>query len=473
MTPDVTHLTGRLLDVLALADQPRQDIADSLVMSRNQVRAHLSDLVRAGLWSPEAGETRVCLGVHPFAALFPLVEAEGIADLAADIRTNGLNEKIVIFGDLAAPSILDGRNRCAALRAAGLVDPPDAGRVSQIARYFRFFGPGEGSPLAFVISRNLMRRHLTDSQRAMSAARIATFKPGNPAHVRDSGMTQAEAAAALKISERAVQKARVVIEHGGDDLANRVARGGVRVSAAETVARAGADVREMTDAEIKAAAKRLREGEQAFKAERRAQRERDLAARIAAGNADLAAAGEAGRRYGVILADPEWQFVPFSIATGMDRAADNHYPTTALGVIKARPVAEVAARDCVLFLWATAPMLPEALDVMAAWGFAYKSHLVWDKVHSGTGYWFRNRHELLLVGTRGDVPAPGMGTQGPSILTEARTEHSVKPGCVFPLIERWFPNLPKLEMNARRARPGWDVWGAEAPETVKTPQNGD
>ena len=80
-------------------------------------------------------------------------------------------------------------------------------------------------------------------------------------------------------------------------------------------------------------------------------------------------------------------------------------------MIAARDVPSIAADDCVLFLWATSPMLPQALEVMKAWGFAYVSGAVWVKDRIGTGYWFRNRHELLLVGTRGNVPAPAMGTQ--------------------------------------------------------------
>ena len=85
------------------------------------------------------------------------------------------------------------------------------------------------------------------------------------------------------------------------------------------------------------------------------------------------------KKYGVILADPEWRFEPWSRTTGMDRAADNHYPTSCTEVIAARDVPSIAAKDCVLFLWATAPMLPHALLVMAAWGFDYRSQIIWVK----------------------------------------------------------------------------------------------
>jgi N6-adenosine-specific RNA methylase IME4 len=139
------------------------------------------------------------------------------------------------------------------------------------------------------------------------------------------------------------------------------------------------------------------------KRERRARREAELGERQRA---------LPDQRYGVILADPPWRFEPYSRITGMDRAADNHYPTSAFEEIKALAVGSIAAPDCVLFLWATVPMQPQAHEVMAAWGFAYKSNLVWVKDRVGTGYWSRNKHELLLIGTRGRVPAPAPGTNG-------------------------------------------------------------
>lgn len=171
------------------------------------------------------------------------------------------------------------------------------------------------------------------------------------------------------------------------------------------------------------------------------------------------------KKYGVILADPEWKFGYWS-EKAMTRAADNHYPTSVTAEIAARDVPSIAADDCVLFLWATVPMLLDALAVMKAWGFEYKSQAVWDKEIAGTGYWFRNQHELLLVGTRGDVPCPAEGDQWLSVIRERKTEHSVKPERAYQLIESYFPTVPKIELNARRARAGWDAWGFEAPSVV-------
>jgi len=165
------------------------------------------------------------------------------------------------------------------------------------------------------------------------------------------------------------------------------------------------------------------------------------------------------KKYGVIYADPEWAFETWDgLATGAE-----HYGVSTLEEIKARDVPSISAKDCVLFLWAIVPMLPHALEVMKAWDFKYVSHCIWDKEITGTGYWFINQHELLLVGTHGSVPAPAPGTQFSSIIRVRRGRHSAKPEKFAEIIERYFPTLPKIELNRRGPpRPGWDAWGAEA-----------
>jgi N6-adenosine-specific RNA methylase IME4 len=178
------------------------------------------------------------------------------------------------------------------------------------------------------------------------------------------------------------------------------------------------------------------------------------------------------KKYGVILADPEWRFKTYSRDTGMDRAADNHYPTTETDAICARPVGDIAASDCVLFLWATVPMLPDALKVMAAWGFAYKSHVIWKKDRIGTGYWFRNQHELLLSAPRATSRRRRWARNSER---DRRADRQAlrKPAAFYELIEAYFPTLPKIELNARRARDGWELWGNEAPLPAHDPETGE
>ncbi|MEE8559446.1 MAG: MT-A70 family methyltransferase [Alphaproteobacteria bacterium] len=172
------------------------------------------------------------------------------------------------------------------------------------------------------------------------------------------------------------------------------------------------------------------------KADARAAKERDLGARTEAANAELAERGKL-RKYNVIYADPPWRFETFSVK-GKRKSADNHYQTMPTEAIKSLAFGGLAATDCVLFLWATAPMLPEALEVLDHWGFAYKSQFVWLKPKAATGFWNRNRHELLLIGTRGAIPAPAPGYQVDSVLEAAADErlaHSEKPASARAMIE--------------------------------------
>jgi N6-adenosine-specific RNA methylase IME4 len=199
----------------------------------------------------------------------------------------------------------------------------------------------------------------------------------------------------------------------------------------------------------------LHEHSQLTRSERRKERERALAEKILA---------LPDKTYGVIYADPPWKFEPYA-DSGEDRNACNHYPVMATEQIAT--VAIPAADDAVLFLWSTTPMLPQCSAVMAAWGFEYKSYLVWIKDRTGTGYWTLNRAELLLIGTRGNIPAPTPGEQPPQVIEAPRGRHSEKPAVFAEIIERLYPNVPKLEMFARSARPGWDAWGDEVPSITE------
>ncbi len=403
---------------------------------------------------------------HAFADLFPMLSPADAEALRADIAANGLRERIVILGG----EILDGRNRYKAAVAAGVVAeglPPDGDDLW--ASHFRRFVPAQdGDPLAWVLSKNLHRRHLSEGQRAMLAADIARLGQGRRANCENKPAnlpvypSQPQAAEMLHVSERSVRSAAKVRDEGAPELVEKVRAGEVAVSAAADIASLPVTeqlriLRENNPREFRRAVKDHRQVAQAEKKERRQEREAELAEKIAA---------LPQKRFGVILADPEWRFETYSAETGMDRAADNHYPTSPLPVIKSRPVADIAADDCALMLWATVPMLPQALEVMAAWGFAYKSHAIWMKDRVGTGYWFRNQHEILLLGTRGKVPAPAMGDQFKSALAHAVGEHSAKPPFAHEIAEAYWPSLPKIELNARMRRPGWDAWGLEAPEQV-------
>jgi N6-adenosine-specific RNA methylase IME4 len=290
------------------------------------------------------------------------------------------------------------------------------------------------------------------------------------------------ASAAVEVRGRAERRIGEIME--GQRKAGELKRGGDRKSKASTkplklvdqgvdknladrarkAARKSEDEFEADLAKRKALAEAAAESNKAVitlaRAERHAtkkaareERERELATKLVA---------LPTKKYAVILADPEWQFEFHSDLGKTNSSADNHYTTSSLDAIKARDVPSIAANDCALFLWATVPMLPQALEVMAAWGFSYKSNFVWIKDRTGTGYWNRNKHELLLIGTRGKIPGPADGTQFPSAIEAPAGRHSAKPEIFLEMIEAYFPTVPKIELNRRGApRNGWDAWGNE------------
>jgi len=155
-----------------------------------------------------------------------------------------------------------------------------------------------------------------------------------------------------------------------------------------------------------------------------------------------------------ILADPPWEY---DFAETESRAIDNHYPTMSMAEMAAMTIP--AAPNSALFLWATSPKLREAFTLIDAWGYTYKTHAIWDKEKIGMGYWFRGRHELLLVATKGKVSPPEQSRRKPSVFSAPRTKHSRKPELVYSLIESMLPNATRLELFAREQHVGWTAWG--------------
>ena len=170
--------------------------------------------------------------------------------------------------------------------------------------------------------------------------------------------------------------------------------------------------------------------------------------------------------YEVIYADPPWRY---DFSKSDSRQIENQYPTMSVEEICALHIP--AAKDAVLYLWATAPKLLEALQVMKAWGFTYKSQAVWDKQILGMGYWFRGQHELLLVGVKGHFSPPQQPTRTSSVFSFRRTKHSRKPPEIRNIISTWFPNNTKVELFAREATEGWHVWGNQVESTAIVQQD--
>jgi N6-adenosine-specific RNA methylase IME4 len=179
---------------------------------------------------------------------------------------------------------------------------------------------------------------------------------------------------------------------------------------------------------------------------------------IAASNAN---APSPDRRFPIILADPPYQYERRWSAS---RDIQNHYPTMATKEICALPVAKLATPDAMLFLWTPAPLLTDALEIMRAWGFEYVTSAVWVKDKIGMGVYLRQQHELLLICKRETPIVPDPGRLSSSVIEAPRRGHSEKPVEAYELIERMYPELPKIELFARNARDGWALWGNQAPK---------
>lgn len=405
---------------------------------------------------------------HQLANLFPLIEGEEFSLLVEDIREHGVRDPIVMHEQ----QVLDGRNRYRALVAltetgevlgrgwghragncltTAELDPPHIWFV-------RFNAAFEGDPLSWVISKNLMRRHLDESQRAMVAADIGKLSNGGD---RSRGsiepLSAAQRARLMNIGRASVVRADRVREEGVPELADAVKRGHVAVSTAETLTH-------VPQAEQSAILLAAGGDEKAILAAAKSIRARDRKIRFEEVNDKLASISEGskplptGQRYPIIYADPATRYV-----SGFgDRSTENHYPTMTIEELCALPVRELATDAAVLFVWTTIPQLRNTMDIIEAWGFGYVSAWCWDKINHGPGHWAFNQHEELLIASRGGFPAPIPGTQPRSLYQEKKTDHSVKPAWFAEQIERIWPKLPKIELFARTPRPGWAVWGNQS-----------
>lgn len=175
------------------------------------------------------------------------------------------------------------------------------------------------------------------------------------------------------------------------------------------------------------------------------------------------------RRFSTILADPPWQFTNRTGKMAPEHKRLSRYPTMRLDDIASLPVSEITERTSHLYLWCPNAMLPEGIAVMKAWGFNYKSNLVWHKVRKdggsdgrGVGFYFRNVTELILFGVRGkNARTLAPGRRQVNLLATRKREHSRKPDEQYDIIEACSRG-PYLELFARGRRKGWATWGNQA-----------
>ncbi len=352
--------------------------------------------------------------------LLPDLAPDEYAALKADIAKRGVQVPVE-YDEKGA--ILDGHHRVRACTELGIFDWP---RVTRS-------GMTEQQKRAHVISLNLARRHLNESQRAMVAAKLANMPKGAnqydskmDAQICAPVMSQNDAAELLNVSRRAVQTARVVLEEASPEIVEKVERGELAVSRAAKEVRRD-QVREQNRKLVQQTAPPV----------------------VVAANT----------RFATLVIDPPWDWGDEGDADQFGRARPT-YSTMSFAEIRDLPIAEMAEPNAHIYLWITNRSLPKGFALLEAWGFRYVTMLTWCKPHFGMGNYFRGSTEHVLFGVRGSLPLlrNDVGTW----FTAPRGErHSAKPDSFYSLVETCSPG-PWLEMFARSQRPGWQVWGAEA-----------
>ena len=370
---------------------------------------------------------------HPATACLPDLPEIEFDTLKADIKEHGLKVPIVTMNG----KIVDGRQRLRACRELG-IEPT-----------FAELG-GKQSAEEAVLSLNLIRRHLTESQRAMIGIRLVTTKLGSNQSTGD-GVSQQDAAKLLGVSPDSLQRARKVEQTDMPALVRKVEAGKLTVHEAVQLSKLPTkDLKKVLAANDEDFRKRVKDA----RVKVRELKVEKIKEKLEAARASNQPLDVVSGQYGVLYIDPPWDYQP-EIQLG--------YPTMSRDELLALPVAEKAADDAVCFLWSPASQLPLALEVMKAWGFDYKTHAIWDKESPSTGSYFHSRHELLLLGTKGTLPEVEPKCRHQSIIAEKRGQHSRKPKAAYVMIEQMYPGLSKLELFARgKARDGWAVWGNEA-----------
>jgi N6-adenosine-specific RNA methylase IME4 len=352
---------------------------------------------------------------HPEASCVPAMRDDEFAGLRADIDERGIKTALEIT---PRGVVLDGHQRLRIAIELGIDEVPA-----------RVLDPTEDA-IEYMLLAALQRRQLTPSQRAVLALDLHAYKEQRDANAtRKRANLRNSSVDVAGLPRRGRRSREVAAELAG--ISPRLFQNAVHV---------GKRAPELID--------KARSGELSLQGALSELQRLDNHAEI--GPAPPLPSG----LFDVLYGDPPWQ-----LGSPASRwSPEHHYETTPTPEIEALSVP--AAADAVLFLWAVSSRLPDALQVMQAWGFAYKTSLVWVKPSIGLGFWVRHRHELLLIGQRGNYPAPQASQRPDSVIEARRRRHSQKPNEVYDLIERMYPHASKLELYARgKPRRGWTAWG--------------
>lgn len=172
------------------------------------------------------------------------------------------------------------------------------------------------------------------------------------------------------------------------------------------------------------------------------------------------------KKYSIIYADPPWKLSSMSsVAWKVDNPLENKYPTMTNEELSNLPILDISDTNCGLFLWCTHSTLPNAINLMATWGFKYHCCITWDKLGGFSLHGFHRRTEFLLYGYRGRMNINTKGKYIPTIITEKKTIHSRKPQQIREYLNSNTPS-PRIELFARQRVDGWDAWGNEVPDEM-------
>jgi N6-adenosine-specific RNA methylase IME4 len=359
---------------------------------------------------------------HKFADIFPMVEGEQAEQLKLDIKENGLIQPIVLFEG----KILDGRNRYKASKELGLTP-----------KFETYTGE---KPLEFVISGNLKRRHLTESQRAVIAQDIM---PMLEEEARKRQGTRND------LVEKVPQSKKEVMENKSAVKAGKIFQVNEKyIREVKKLREAG---NEKVIEEIRAGTKTISE----VKKEERIEKIEKQRADIKSNTETTKPTG----KYNVIVIDPPWDY-------GND---ENYNPDSFRGtcpypVMKFEEIKDIklpAEKDCVLWLWTTNKFMLQMQELLDAWEFEFKTILTWDKEHIAIGKWLRSQTEHCILAVKGKPFYNN--TKWGTLIREKRTEHSTKPEIFYKMVDEICAGR-KLDYFARKKRNGWDVYGDEIKE---------
>lgn len=375
--------------------------------------------------------------IHPVANLFPRMGDAEFNELVNDIAKHGQREAVWTHKG----ALIDGRHRweaCARLR------------IPCESREY------EGDDVtAFVVSLNLKRRHLSESQRAMVAANMATLGEGRPSPTASiEAVSQQEAADLLNVSRSAVQRAAKVRDDGAPELVEAVQAGTVSVSAAADVAELPkaeqVEIVARGEAEILQAAKKIREQRVVeSRALRDAEKREAMGRPLPVG------------QYRTVVIDPPWEMEkivrdnrPNPVNFGFE------YPTMNEDELSEFDVAKLAADDCHLFCWTTHKHLPMALRLLERWGFKYVLCMVWHKPGGYQPFGLPQYNNEFCVYARRGAPEFVETKAFFTCFDAPRREHSRKPDEFYDVVRRVSPG-PRIDVFSREPRGGFDQFGNE------------